>query len=354
MSEMDVSLLDKTKENLKNMLIHNFLYLENELVNEGFLVIYDEICPLAALLAEAYLAILPQARKLVFYDFSPEQVIAEVNKCKPGNLVMLVESGSFRMSTFRWRLELFNRKLKVIEHAHLKNNKEEDTSTYIGTLNYDGEYYQKLSESLIGKISQAQELKIVAVDGSVLKCSGGMEKVYKNIGDYRHLHNMGSGFPIGEVFTENKNLEAVNGIMPIYGFADIEHKMVYMENPIKLLVEGGCVSLAEDQLERVGEEGVKKMLEVLELIKTENPDQKVWLREIGLGLNRNLSKTKRLTDVSAYERVAGPHVSLGLKHDVYREKIENRMQRFHIDIFPDVDKILLDEEVIYADGKYII
>jgi hypothetical protein len=49
------------------------------------------------------------------------------------------------------------------------------------------------------------------------------------------------------------------------------------------------------------------------------------------------------------------HVSMGMKHDVYREKVgkDRAQQRFHVDIFPDVEKILVDGKVIFENGAYL-
>jgi hypothetical protein len=348
----DQKLIGKAAENARNILLHNFEYQPEQLEENGFLIIYDLESPLAEILTEAYSQLLPKARRLEFFKHTQEEVFAAINASKRGDLVVLIESTSFRVSNFRWRLELFNRGLKVIEHAHIGKNFPEEAETYLDTLNFDGEYYQKLSALLVEKLGKCQELVIQAVDGSELFFRGGMEKCIKNIGDYSHLPNKGSGFPIGEVFSENRDLEEVNGVMPIYAFADTEHLVVFCSKPIRLLVENGCVSL--DPQENGDSIELQKLKAVLELIKTENPDQKVWIREIGLGLNRALTKTRQLNDISAYERVCGPHVSLGLKHDTYREKMADRNNRYHIDIFPDVDSIKINGEAIYQNGQFIL
>lgn len=353
--EENLKVIEKCAVNVRDILRNNFGYSDADLVSERFMIIHDSGSPLAEVLTEAYKRCLTGARMISFYEFAPEEVIMEVEKCLPGDLVVLIESTSFRMSNFRWRLELFDRGLKVIEHAHIGANKAADqVENYVDTLANDGDYYRRVGKALTERLDKCLEVKLIGIDGAELIYKGGMEEAKKNIGDYLGMKNQGGGFPIGEVFSEAKDLEMVNGEVNIGAFADINHDVAFCEVPIKMKVEKGCMTLADKQIEGVEAEDIRKLQEILELVKTENPDQLIWMRELGLGMNRGISKNKRLTDVTAYERVCGPHVSLGLKHDVYRKKITDKVTRFHIDIFPDVERIEIEGEIVFQNGQYIV
>jgi hypothetical protein len=77
------------------------------------------------------------------------------------------------------------------------------------------------------------------------------------------------------------------------------------------------------------------------------------VRELWFWLNSGISKQKRLSDVAAFERVCGFHISLWKKHQIYRKKIHRKVtQRYHIDIFPDVEYIDFDWKRIFWEGKY--
>lgn len=355
-------------QEIRQIVVKNLETPESDLTSGKFLIVYDLQTEIAQELFKAYSEVLPGAKKISFYDMAPEVVIAEVSKCAQGDLVVLIQSSSFRMSNFRWRLELFNRKLRVIEHAHLISNLPEETPVYLETLKYDGDYYEQVVSKFKPVIESSQKIVLRTGDGLELVYEGGVEKVKKNTGDFSGLANKGCGYPIGEMFTEPLDLEKVNGKVQIFAFADTNHRVIFPAKPFVLEVKNGRVKTvdgifsAEDKIEKfrnsddskaLSAEG--KWLEVMNLIATENPDGEVRMRELGFGLNRALSKTRRLTDISAYERVSGVHISLGLKHDIYRDKVsKEKTQRFHVDIFPDIFGVLVDGENIFLDGKYLI
>ena len=98
---------------------------------------YDEDCAVARLMAEAYRRVLPGAMALRFHGEAAEKIKAEIKSLAPGDFVILVQSGSFRLDAFRIRVHLFEQGLKVIEHPHLDRVKEEEVTTYIDSLAYD-------------------------------------------------------------------------------------------------------------------------------------------------------------------------------------------------------------------------
>ncbi len=92
------------------------------------LVVYDEQSGLAKLLTEAYRAVLPDASFMNFDRTEPGEILNAFESLSPKDLVVLIQSESFRLSKFRIRIELFNRHLKVIEHPHLGRMAEDEFS----------------------------------------------------------------------------------------------------------------------------------------------------------------------------------------------------------------------------------
>jgi aminopeptidase len=332
----------KLTQNVRDILEKNMKITPEQQI----LLIYDDQSKLSQMLKEAYVQAGQELKcntiALSFYEAAPEEVIKTVKSMKVGDIVVLVESSSFRMSNFRWRLELFNLGLGVVEHAHLGVNKDEEAQNYIDVLAYQGDFYQKASKFLKPKINQAKKI-VVECHGTTLMYETPMEDAKLNIGDYSDKKNKGSGYPIGEIFSEPKNLEGVNGEIMIYAFANKEHRVIFTD-PFKTIIEKGCMTAPD---------APEEFKEILAMVQSENPDGRVVVREFGLGFNAGISKTKRLTDISAYERVKGMHMSLGMKHDIYRSKVEKgKVQRFHIDIFPDIQRISIDGTVIFENGEY--
>ena len=71
------------------------------------LLVVDRACPLAIQLGDAYKAALPQAHAMLFEALDPLPVLQAMQKLTKGDVAILVQSTSFRLNTFRFRLELF-------------------------------------------------------------------------------------------------------------------------------------------------------------------------------------------------------------------------------------------------------
>ncbi len=80
--------------------------------------------------------------------------------------------------------------------------------------------------------------------------------------------------------------------------------------------------------------------QVLSVIRADEGE--VWIRELGFGMNRGFSRDRRVTDVGAFERVCGVHLSLGARHGVYKKShLNHREVRHHVDSFVVTDRVLL-------------
>lgn len=307
------------------------------------LIVFDRQSFLSSLLADAYIAALPSAKAIDFNETSPDDIRAEMERLSPGDLVALVQSSSFRLNEFRFRLELFNRGLAVIEHPHLGRMPENEYEIYIDSLAYDAEYYQRVGKKLKELIDKAKRV-VVSCEGTELVYDTPLEDAKLNIGDYTGMKNRGGQFPIGEVFTEPKDVAFVNGTVKLFAFADADFHVMVPPEPVLVRIEKGILVEAPGAPE--------SFIKVLDQIKA---DEEVWVRELGFGMNRALTRDRILTDIGSYERMCGIHLSLGQKHTIYAKAgMPKRSSKYHVDVFADVQKVTIDDVVVFERGTYII
>ncbi len=336
--------VDLAEKHVSDILSVSFEYSED---SQKALVIYDTQCALSQVLTEAYQRCLPKAKFVNFDEVSQESILSDFESLKPSDLVVLIQSTSFRLDKFRIRVTLFNRSIKVIEHPHLLRIQGDEQLVYIDALAYDAKYYRGVGYALQARIDRAS-LGVLKSGGEELIFSDGFEPAKLNIGDYTGMRNVGGQFPIGEVFTESKELESVNGRVNIFAFGDMHFKVSNPKKPITLVIKEGRVTEAIDS--------TPEFDEVLVSIR-EREDGEVWVRELGFGLNRAFTKKCIVTDIGTYERMCGVHLSLGAKHNVYKKpnfKFTNKTAKFHVDIFVDTEAMILDGDNIYQDERWCV
>ncbi len=298
------------------------------------LVVFDARTPFSRVLTEAYRVACSNAEFLDFDALTPDALIATIRALTPGDLVVLVQSSNFRLSEFRIRIELFQRGLATIEHVHLERTADEaQMAIYVDALAYDPDYYSTIAHTLKEKIDRAKKIEVQCA-GTILTYEGGMEPTKLNIGDYTGMKNVGGTFPIGEVFSEPRDFEKVNGEVMLFAFAGTDH-CVQMHTPFKVCIKRGVI---------VSHKGPPAFQEVLDQITTE---ERVLVREFGVGLNPAMGKDRVLDDITAFERQRGLHLSLGEKHGVYKKPGFNQKKtHYHIDVFVDVTRIDVDGETL--------
>jgi hypothetical protein len=306
------------------------------------LVVFDTRSDLAITLTSAYRRCLQTA---VFIDFdavTPEAIFVEFTKLVPADLVVLIQSTNFRLEAFRIRVELFKRSFKVIEHPHLGRMQGEQADYYIESLAYDPMYFRGVGNALKARIDRANFGSIDS-GGERLVFDSPFESAKLNVGDYREINNIGGQFPIGEVFTEAQDLEAVNGRVRIFAFGDTSFSTNKPDIPITLVIGKGRVT---DTINSTPE-----FDQVLDNIRADEGE--VWLRELGFGLNRAFTQDKIVRDIGTYERMCGIHLSLGAKHGIYNKAhIRRATARHHVDVFAVTEFVSLDDEIIYRDGAW--
>lgn len=306
------------------------------------LVVFDERTPLARSLSLAYRAAIPGAQFLDFDTDGATGFFAAIDRLSPGDLVVLVQSTSFRLDEFRIRIELFKRGLATIEHVHLERaHNEQQRAIYVDALAYDPGYYVRHGAALKKKIDAARTT-VVRCAGTTLTYEGGMEPAKLNVGEYSGMTNVGGTFPIGEVFSEPRDFAAVNGEAMLFAFAGTDH-IVQIHEPFKVRIERGILT--------AGPDAPLSFQNILDQIRGE---EEVLVREFGLGLNPAMGKHAVLDDITAFERQLGLHLSLGEKHGVYKKPGFNpKKTHFHIDVFVDVERIEADGTEIFYGGKFL-
>jgi hypothetical protein len=293
-------------------------------------------------LTEAYRRCLPDAR-FIDFDAVPATAITEkFAQLAPSDLVVLVQSTNFRLDAYRVRVELFKRDLKVIEHPHLARMPGQQALYYIDSLAYDPAYFRGVGHALKARIDRARS-GVIDSGGERLVFGCPFESAKLNVGDYSEMKNVGGQFPIGEVFTEAQDLEAVNGRVRIFVFGDTTFSVNQPARPITLVIAKGRVSDVIDS--------TPEFDEVLANIRADEGE--VWLRELGFGLNRAFSKDRTVNDIGTFERMCGIHLSLGAKHGSYNKpNIRRATARHHVDVFAATESVQLDDEVVYRDGAW--
>ena len=305
-------------------------------------MVCDGQCELAVALTLAYRRCLPDATFIDFASLTAEAILGEFERLSPGDLVVLIQSTSFRLDAFRIRVELFKRSLKVIEHPHLNRMTGEEALTYIDSLAYDPAYFRGVGNALKARLDHAK-VGIIDSGGEQLIFPSGFEPAKLNVGDYRNMRNVGGQFPIGEVFTEALKLESVHGRVRISIFGDTTFSVNKPDQPITLLVSNGRVTGTL--------ESTPEFDQVLANIRADEGE--VWLRELGLGLNKAFTQDRIVRDIGTFERMCGVHLSLGAKHGSYNKpEINKSAARHHVDVFVLTDTVTLDNEVVYRNGAW--
>lgn len=331
------------EKNLNDILTHVFKHA----APHKTVVVFDTGCELASTLTQAYMRCLPDAQFIDFGKYTTDAVLDVFSGLVALDLVVLIQSTNFRLEAFRIRVELFKRALKVIEHPHLSRMMGAEVRYYIDALAYDPVYFRGAGSSLKAIIDQAQcgclDSGGDQFPDARLVFGSSFESAKLNVGDYSEMQNVGGQFPIGEVFTEARDIESVHGRVRIFAFGDTQFRVNRPARPITLIVEKGQVIATEDS--------TSEFDAVLANIRAD--EQVVWLREIGFGLNRAFTKDRSVSDIGSFERMCGVHLSLGAKHGIYgKPNFKRGDGKYHIDVFAVTEQVSLDEQVIYLDGAW--
>ncbi len=337
---MNVDVSTLTRKAVANVHDTLVLALEHKEPHQA-IVIYDTEHELTRILTEAYRNALPDATFIDFNTRTREEIIALFDTLAPRDLVILIQTNDFRLNEFRIRIQLFQRKLKVIDHRHLYRHAQGTWNTYIDALAYDPIWYRGVGSKLKKKLEITETLRVVQGDNELI-VHGGLEIPKPNLGDYTGMENIGGTFPIGEVFTEAKELSAVNGSLMIYAFADTDFH-IQMYEPFRIDIVHGIVTGWSNNTP-------PSFASVVTEIRAH---ERAIIREVGFGLNRAITSETPLSDITAFERMLGLHFSLGEKHTVYKKAgITADKTRYHVDLFPVVSEVYADDNLLFKEGIY--
>jgi hypothetical protein len=324
-------------------------------ISSRVLIIYDTETTLAQELKKSFAKACEELANsydcLDFKHFNLETFKEELEwNYKKGDIIILLQSTSFRVSKFRWRNELCSKGFKVLEMGQLRKIKENEIPTFINSLHNDKEHYFQVTNKIIPLLKKASTLTIISENGSIVNYTGKLDEIYTNIGDLKHQSQFGSRYPIGEIVSEAKDLSTVSGVIEVYAYPNLQQETTFVE-PFTCSIKDGLV---------ISHTGPQEFEEIIQMIQTEHPEGKVYVRELGLGLNRGIKRFSRLGDPISYERQEGLHFSLGMKHGLYQKKLwpiygKKFYQRYHIDVYVNVKEIYCDDTKIFENGKgYLI
>lgn len=328
-------------QHLKDIITKNYHISDNFI-----LLLYDTQCALARTLSEAYEEVISSLshKTINFFATTEEAILQELSNLPPHSLVILVQSTSFRMTKHRLRADLFRQGHMVIEHARLSFNEESEIKCYINALAYQTPYYVAAG-NVIEQLIRTSNVITILSKNNILNITSEFESPLQNTGDFTNNPIKAVGFPVGEIFTEARDLKAMNGSIVVFGFPTLEHKNFFCE-PFTVTIEEGCL---------ISHTGPKEFDEILHKIKDDEITKTVPVREIGFGLNKALGFYHRLHEPTSFERFAGVHFSLGLKHAMYQNKLGRKTyQKYHIDIFCLADTITIGNTIIFKEGEYLV
>ena len=320
-------------------------------VSNRVLILFDLDSKLSKIMKEGFSKAcekLANSFDLVDYNTTTaEDIFEDIDwNFKKDDIVVLIQSSSFRVTKFRLRNDLCSRGLKVVEFSHLKKVKEEEFQTFANSIEYQSDHYQRLSDELVERLGKCESITMISENGQEARYEGKMDFTVRNDGDYEGNNNYGSRYPIGEVLTEAIDLTCLNGELEVYAYPNTKQETQF-DKPFTIKVENGFV------VSHTGDSGFN---EIYEMIKTEHPEGKVYVREFGLGLNKGIPRFSRIGDPIAYERQEGLHFSLGMKHGIYQKKLwpkygKKFFQRYHIDVYINLEEMYFDQELIYTKEK---
>lgn len=332
----------------KDILEKNLSLKKPQISGKKIVLVYDTDSELSELISAGYIENLQQYANVEIILFQEEKGAELKEKLlllEEYSTVILVQSTNFRLESFRIRISLQQKNVGCIEHNHLSYIKSSQTKTYLEAISYQSNYFEKVSNFLKQTFDAGNTLKVIWSNGSEFEISWGFEDMKQNTGNFS-LDNRYATYPIWENFTEAKDFSNVNGELYVKAFPWEDLQVVFAEKPFKITIKNSIITYKKEDIP-------KELLPTFE--KIEEAEWEIMMRELGFWLNKAITFENILSDVNAFERLAWFHLSLGKKHGVYRKKMsKDIVQRYHIDIFPDVEKIFVDEKLVFEKGKHFV
>lgn len=338
----------KFLEATKNILEKNLKIYDKNYSDKKVILVYDLDSPLSSEISKWYISNLENNKNAEIIDFNfadKEELKIKLLSLEPDSTVVLVQSTNFMLDDFRIRLNLNNAWVWCLEHRHLAYIYDDQIENYADAIEYNTPLYEELWMKLKVLSDNAWIMTFVCNDGSTLKVEWWFEDMKLNTWNYEGK-NRGWNFPIWENFTEAKIFDNVNGELTIYAFPDEKLQVEFCE-PFKIKIEKSIVTCDDPNCPQ----NFRKILDFI----AESENWEVMIRELWFWLNPWIGKNKPIADINSYERQSWFHISLWKKHQIYRKKMHKSVvQRYHIDIFPDIEKIFIDDKIVFENDKFLI
>lgn len=338
----------KFLEATKNILEKNLKIYDKNYSDKKVILVYDLDSPLSSEISKWYISNLENNKNAEIIDFNfadKEELKIKLLSLEPDSTVVLVQSTNFMLDDFRIRLNLNNAWVWCLEHRHLDYIYDDQIENYADAIEYNTPLYEELWMKLKFLSDNAGIMTFVCNDGSTLKVEWWFEDMKLNTWNYEGK-NRGWNFPIWENFTEAKIFDNVNGELTIYAFPDEKLQVEFCE-PFKIKIEKSIVTCDDTNCPQ----NFRKILDFI----AESENWEVMIRELWFWLNPWIGKNKPIADINSYERQSWFHISLWKKHQIYRKKMHKSVvQRYHIDIFPDIEKIFIDDKIVFENDKFLI
>lgn len=336
-------------EATKNILEKNLQIYHPDLIGKKVVLVYDTDSILSSLISDWYIENLKaysNAEIILYSSIKSDDLREKLLSLEEWRTVIMVESTNFRLEEFRIRINLQKRKVANIEHNHLVYIKEYETKTYLEAISYQSPYFQKVSDWLKSKVENWNTMKVISPNWSTMILEWWFEEMKQNTWNFP-LNNRYWTLPMWENFSEVKDFSLVNWELYIRAYPLEDLQVRICENPFKVSVKESMITYNENEVPVEFDSLMKKIIA---------SEWEVMIRELGFWLNRAIDFTRTLSDVNPFERLSGFHLSLGKKHNIYRKKLKsNIVQRYHIDVFPAVSEIYINDELIFdSENHYAI
>jgi len=335
-------------EATKNILEKNLQIYHPDILWKKVVLIYDIDSILSRLISNWYIKNLENYSNSEIIEYNSMTAIdlkEKILSLEAFSTVIMVESTNFRLEEFRIRMSLQHRNIAWIEHNHLIYIKEHETKTYLEAISYQTPYFQAVSDNLKSKVENGDTIKIISSNWSILILEWWFEEMKQNTWNFP-LNNRYWTLPMWENFSEVKDFSKVNGEIYVKAYPWEDLQVIICKEPFKIEIKESIITCDRENIP-------ESFLYIID--KIINSEWEVMMRELGFWLNKAITFEKTLSDVNAFERISGFHLSLWKKHNIYRKKIpKDIVQRFHIDIFPDVAQIYIDNELIFDCKEHFI
>ncbi|RNF06944.1 hypothetical protein TraAM80_03774 [Trypanosoma rangeli] len=161
--------------------------------------------------------------------------------------------------------------------------------------------------------------------------------------------SIGGTFPVGEVISESFDLSKLNGTCSVFAYPSLFKEVTMSEpQPVKMHIEKGIVT-------DIGPNAPAELVELIGLVR--QAEGACYVRELGIGLSPHVGRSRVVSDVTAFERQFGVHISLGQRHPLFVKQpgklnadgsmavrvegpvLKRKAGKYHIDVFLDAARL---------------